>query len=82
VPPLGSHGYRQAVDYLEGKLSLEEAIYHAQTRTRQYSKRQMTWFRKEAGVQWFNGFGTDPAVQQRVVDFLFHELQVENVEAS
>jgi len=82
VPPLGSHGYRQAVDYLEGKLSLEEAIYHAQTRTRQYSKRQMTWFRKEAGVQWFNGFGTDPAVQQRVVDFLVGELQVENVEAS
>jgi tRNA dimethylallyltransferase len=74
VPPLGSHGYRQAVDYLHGKLTLEEALYHAQTRTRQYAKRQMTWFRKEAGVQWFNGFGTDPEVLSEAQRFLSNEL--------
>ncbi|MBI4463231.1 MAG: tRNA (adenosine(37)-N6)-dimethylallyltransferase MiaA [Acidobacteria bacterium] len=66
APPFLSHGYRQALDYLEGRISLEEALYHAQTNTRQYAKRQLTWFRKEAGVQWFAGFGTDPQVQAAV----------------
>ena len=74
IPPLGSHGYRQAVDYLQGKLSREEALYHAQTRTRQYAKRQMTWFRKEPDVRWFSGFGTDPDVERQVAAYLSIEL--------
>jgi tRNA dimethylallyltransferase len=74
VPPLGSHGYRQAVDFLEGRVSLDEAIYHAQTRTRQYAKRQMTWFRKETDVRWFNGFGNDSEVQRQACDLLASEL--------
>ena len=74
VPPLGAHGYRQAVDYIEGRISLEEAIYHAQTRTRQYAKRQMTWFRKEAEVNWFNGFGGEPELERQVVEFLSDKL--------
>jgi tRNA dimethylallyltransferase len=59
LPPFQSHGYRQSVDYIEGRLTLAEALYHAQTRTRQYAKRQMTWFRKETNVHWLHGFGTD-----------------------
>jgi tRNA dimethylallyltransferase len=74
APPLGSHGYRQAVDYLQGRLSIEEALYHAQTRTRQYAKRQMTWFRKEPNIQWFCGFGSDAEIVQHVVTFLANEL--------
>ena len=69
APPFQSHGYRQALDYLEGRINLEEALYHAQTKTRQYAKRQLTWFRKEAGVEWFNGFGTDPRIQTEVEDY-------------
>lgn len=75
VPPLGSHGYRQALDHLQGKLTLEEAVYHAQTRTRQYAKRQLTWFRKETDVRWFSGFGTDAAVRTEACDFLAAALQ-------
>ena len=70
VPPFRSHGYRQALDYLEGRISLEEALYHAQTKTRQYAKRQITWFRKEPDVQWFAGFGTDTQVQAAVSRFI------------
>ena len=47
LAPFQAHGYRQAVDYIEGRLSSDEALYHAQTRTRQYAKRQMTWFRHQ-----------------------------------
>jgi len=70
APPFRSHGYRQALDYLEGRISLEEALYHAQTKTRQYAKRQITWFRKEPDVQWFAGFGTDTQVQAAVSRFI------------
>ena len=65
--PLEAHGYRQALQYLRGELSLEEAIFHAQGNTRRYAKRQWTWFRREAGLEWFNGFGHDPSLQRTVL---------------
>lgn len=62
--PLGSHGYRQAVQVLAGELTLAEAIYHAQRNTRRYAKRQWTWFRREPDAVWLKGFGSEPAVEQ------------------
>jgi tRNA dimethylallyltransferase len=55
-------GYAQLREHLEGGLSLAAAIAQIQQSTRQFSKRQMTWFRKESNVHWFEGFGSDPAV--------------------
>jgi tRNA dimethylallyltransferase len=75
VPPLNSHGYKQALDCIQGSLSLEEAVYHAQTRTRQYAKRQMTWFRKETNLRWFGGFGNDPAVEAEACSYLDEALR-------
>jgi tRNA dimethylallyltransferase len=49
---LQSLGYHQVVEYLEGKLTLEQAMDLVKLRTRQYAKRQMTWFRRQPGVQW------------------------------
>lgn len=46
-------GYRQVVDYLRSGSSREETIGLIKQRTRQYAKRQMTWFRRQARVQWF-----------------------------
>jgi tRNA dimethylallyltransferase len=46
-------GYHQVVDYLRGGLSLEDTIALIKQRTRKYAKRQMTWFRCQARVQWF-----------------------------
>jgi tRNA dimethylallyltransferase len=62
--PMQSLGYKQAVQYLKGESSIEQAIQDCQTKTRQYAKRQMTWFRAERDVQWLEGFGTDEEVQQ------------------
>ena len=61
--PLGSLGYKQAVQFLNGKLSREQAIAAAQQAHRNYAKRQMTWFRREPDVNWLKGFGDDPEVQ-------------------
>jgi tRNA dimethylallyltransferase len=66
VKPFESHGYRQAMQFINGELKLDEAIFYAQRNTRHYAKRQMTWFRQEAGMEWFSGFGDDTQIQQAV----------------
>jgi tRNA dimethylallyltransferase len=45
-------GYRELFDYLEGKVNLADAIAQIKTNTRHYAKRQMTWFRKDEGIDW------------------------------
>ena len=65
--PFESHGYRQALQFLNGELNLKEAVFYAQRNTRRYAKRQMTWFRQERDVEWFSGFGDDPRVQEAVL---------------
>lgn len=47
-------GYRQVVEHLRGERSLPETIELVKIRTRQFAKRQMTWFRREARLQWIN----------------------------
>jgi tRNA dimethylallyltransferase len=65
--PMQSLGYRQAVAVLQGAITLEQAIEECQTRTRQYAKRQITWFRADPEVGWLSGFGDDPAVQEQAL---------------
>jgi len=62
--PLASLGYKQAVQFLRGELTREQAIQSAQQAHRNYAKRQMTWFRREPEVQWLNGFGDDAGIQR------------------
>ncbi len=65
--PLGSLGYRQAVQFLQGDLTREQAVQAAQQAHRNYAKRQMTWFRREPEVNWLKGFGGDEAIQRRAI---------------
>lgn len=46
-------GYSELFDHLDGKLSLEKAIGDIKTHTRQYAKRQLTWFKKDEEIKWF-----------------------------
>jgi len=66
--PLASLGYRQAVEFLHGGFSREQALEAAQQAHRNYAKRQMTWFRREPEVTWLNGFGSDPRIQRVATD--------------
>jgi len=47
LKPLQSIGYRQMIDHLAGRLTLEQAIADTQQATRRYAKRQLTWFRND-----------------------------------
>ena len=73
-PALDSLGYRQAAQYLAGALTLEQAIAAASQGHRNYAKRQLTWFRREPGVLWLNGFGDDLAIQTEAASFVAREL--------
>lgn len=46
---LNTVGYKELFDYLDGKLSLEQAVTDIKTHTRRYAKRQMTWFKRNEG---------------------------------
>jgi tRNA dimethylallyltransferase len=52
APPFRALGYRRVLAHLEGRLSLEEAVRLTKMDTRHYAKRQISWFRKMAGVTW------------------------------
>ena len=67
---LGAHGYRRVVEYLRGERDLDSAIEQTRLDVRHYAKRQLAWFRNEAGVEWVEGFGDDRRVQQLVVERL------------
>lgn len=46
-------GYKELVDFFEGRASFEEAIEKIKMESRRYAKRQMTWFRRNDKIQWF-----------------------------
>ena len=51
-PAMKGLGYRQVAEYLDGEYDVAEMVRRFKRDTRHFSKRQMTWFRKEPGIQW------------------------------
>jgi tRNA dimethylallyltransferase len=68
--PFDFIGYRELRAVLRGEMKMEDARNTIQQSTRQYAKRQMTWFRKESAVYWCDGFGDDPQVQAKALKHL------------
>ena len=54
VNALQTVGYSEIFEHLDGKMSLETAIEEIKKNTRQYAKRQMTWFKKDREINWIN----------------------------
>lgn len=63
-------GYRQILSYLEGEMSLEEAIELIKRDSRRYAKRQLTWFRRYEDALWIdvNGLNIESIINQILVD--------------
>lgn len=64
-------GYAEIFDHFDGKMSLPEAVDAIKTHTRRYAKRQMTWFRRDAAMQWFDAREGDI-----VMDWITQQLAV------
>lgn len=62
-------GYQELFDHLDGKLSYETAVELIKQHTRQYAKRQMTWFKKDSSIHWVNA-AADPVLQ---IQKILHE---------
>lgn len=54
-------GYKEIVDALDGRITLDEAVERIKLATRRYAKRQRTWFRKEARIRWLDATGRGPS---------------------
>lgn len=68
--PFDFIGYRELREMLRGEKKLEVARAAIQQATRQYAKRQLTWFRKDAEIHWIAGFGDETRVQEQACDWL------------
>lgn len=55
-------GYKELFEYLDGNISLEFAIEEIKKNSRRYAKRQLTWYRKDESVHWFNYLNTDEII--------------------
>jgi tRNA dimethylallyltransferase len=65
--PMSGHGYQEAMRHIAGEWSLEEAIDVTARRTRQYAKRQLTWFRAMRSIMWVEA-GDRPADDPDIVE--------------
>jgi tRNA dimethylallyltransferase len=66
-------GYRQVVEHLRGERSLKETIELVKIRTRQFAKRQLTWFRAQTNLEWIELRPDESA--EAVAENLIHRLQ-------
>ena len=63
LPSMSAHGYVHWAALLRGEIDLETAIARTARDVRAYSRRQMTWFRRDAAIRWFDPTTTDPLAE-------------------
>ena len=66
-------GYKEIFSYLEGEISLAEAIYIIKRDTRHFAKRQITWFKREKDVIWVNKPEFDYN-NNKILDFMYEHI--------
>ena len=66
---LNTVGYTELFDYIEDKITLEDAVALIKQNTRNYAKRQMTWFKKDDGIKWFQ-----PQQQEEIVNYICSQI--------
>ncbi len=66
-------GYKEILSYLDGEISLEEAVYIIKRDTRHFAKRQITWFKREKEVIWVNKpeFDYD---NDKILDYMYGHI--------
>ncbi|MBO5342678.1 MAG: tRNA (adenosine(37)-N6)-dimethylallyltransferase MiaA [Lachnospiraceae bacterium] len=71
-------GYKEILAYLEGEISLEEAIYILKRDTRHFAKRQITWFKREKDVKWLDksrfGHNDDAMFEEMMVYLRYKDI--------
>lgn len=65
-------GYKEIIEYFDGKVSLEEAVEQIKKGSRHFAKRQLTWFKREKETIWINkyDFDDEKSFNEHVIDLL------------
>ena len=71
-------GYKEILDYLDGTISLEEAIYRIKRDTRHFAKRQITWFKRERDVTWISKDDFE-GKETSILEFMITTLQQKGI---
>lgn len=67
---LNTVGYKEMFAYFEGEISKEEAIEQIQNNTRKYARKQLTWFRRDKEIKWF-----EPSQYDDILNFIGSEIK-------
>lgn len=67
---LNTVGYKELFQYFDGKTDLETAISEIKKNTRRFAKRQLTWFRKDSEIKWFE-FDEKP---ERIIEYIQEKI--------
>ena len=73
-------GYKEVLDYLDGLCTLEQLKENIKNNTRHFSKRQITWFKREKDIEWLNldEFGHD---KEKLLSYMLQILIDKNIVA-
>ncbi len=71
--PLKTVGYRELFQYLEGEIDYEEAVRLIKRNSRRFAKRQLTWFRNDDTIQWFQ-----PEERTAIFQYISDQMGVEH----
>lgn len=67
---LNTVGYKEIFDYLEGHWSLEEAVERIKGNTRRYARKQLTWYKKDEHIHWFN-----PQDKEEIIRYIMSQVK-------
>jgi tRNA dimethylallyltransferase len=70
LPSLNTVGYKELFSWLDGAISLEEAIQQIKNNSRRYARKQLTWFRRDKEITWF-----DPENKQAIINFVLDKTK-------
>ena len=68
-------GYKEILEYLDGEITLDEAIDNIKQNTRHMAKRQVTWFKREKDVIYINPFEFEN--NEKIVDYMVEKIDME-----
>ncbi len=70
-------GYKEIIDYIQGRCSFDEAVYTLKRDTRHFAKRQITWFKREKQVTWVNKKEYDS--ESSILEYMMNRLREKNI---
>lgn len=71
---LNTVGYKELFSYFDGQWSLEEAVERIKGNTRRYCRKQLTWFKRDKSIRWFNLSDNNPSDGSSSSDYIIKEI--------